>query len=466
MTSAETTSGSIHALRHALGDDVVATGAALDGRRHIDWSGAPGATPRAVLRPRDTAHLAEALRICHAYGQSVVPQGGLTGLAGGACCSADDVAISLERMNAIEDIDPVSCTITVQAGAVLQAVQDAADAAGFLFALDLGARGSCMIGGNLATNAGGNRVIRYGTMRDQLLGIEAVLADGSVVSGLHKMVKNNTGYELKHLLCGSEGTLGIITRAVLRLRPKPKAVATAWCGLPGFDAVTTLLQRAQAQLSGGVSAFEVMWPSYLDFTMAKVPGLRAPLGTPHAFHVLMENAGSDAERHLTAFDEFLEQMLGEGVIEDATIARSQADARALWAVRDATANFPTLMPGLVSFDVSFAIRDIGRAAAECDALLREGWPGCTALVYGHLGDGNLHLIAHVPGADTQPVHAIETAVYDLVRRYGGAVSAEHGIGTLKRSVLGHTRSEAELAAMHAIKAALDPKGILNPGKVL
>ncbi len=457
---------SVAALLASLGDDVVLTGTALDGRRLNDWSGAPHATPRALLRPRSTAQLSEALRICHAHGQSVVPQGGLTGLAGGACCRAEDVAISLERMHAIEEIDPVSGTITVQAGAVLQAVQDAADRAGFLFALDLGARGSCTIGGNLATNAGGNRVIRYGTMRDQLLGIEAVLADGSVVSGLHKMVKNNTGYDLKHLLAGSEGTLGIITRAVLRLRPRPKAVATAWCGLPSFDAVTTLLQRAQAQLGGGVSAFEVMWPSYLNFVMANVAGLRAPLSGPHAFHVLLENAGSDAEHHQAAFDGFLEQMLTEGVIDDAAVAHSQADARALWAVRDAPGNFPTLMPGLIGFDVSFAIADIGRAAAECDTLLRERWPGCTALVYGHLGDGNLHLIAHLPGASEQPTHAIETAVYDLVRRYGGSVSAEHGIGTHKRAVLGHSRSPAELAAMRAIKQALDPKHILNPGKVL
>jgi FAD/FMN-containing dehydrogenase len=457
---------SIAALVAALGDDVVFTGSALEGRRLCDWSGAPHATPRALVRPRSTEQLAQALRICHAHGQGVVPQGGLSGLAGGACCRADDVAISLDRMHAIEEIDPVSGTITVQAGAILQAVQDAADAAGFLFALDLGARGSCTIGGNLATNAGGNRVIRYGTMRDQLLGIEAVLADGSVISSLHKMVKNNTGYDLKHLLAGSEGTLGIITRAVLRLRAKPKAVATAWCGLPSFDAVTTLLQRAQAQLAGGVSAFEVMWPSYLNFVLAHVPGLRTPLGTPHAFHVLLENAGSDADHHLAAFDSFLEQMLAEGVLEDAAVARSQSDARALWAVRDATASFPALLPGLVSFDVSFAIGDIGRAATECDALLRDGWPGCTALVYGHLGDGNLHLIAHLPGTATQPTHAIETAVYALVRRYGGAVSAEHGIGTHKRAVLGHTRSPAELAAMRAIKSALDPKHILNPGKVL
>lgn len=461
-----TESPCVAALRACLGADAVYTGDALTARRLTDWSGEPGATPRALLRPRDTAQVSEALRICHAHSQSVVPQGGLSGLAGGACCRSDDIAISLERMQAIEDVDPVSGTITVQAGAVLQAVQEAADAAGFLFALDLGARGSCTIGGNLATNAGGNRVIRYGTMRDQLLGIEVVLADGSVASGLHKMVKNNTGYDLRHLMAGSEGTLGIITRAVLRLRPKPKSVATAWCGLPSFDAVTTLLQRAQAQLSGGVSAFEVMWPSYVNWVLAHVEGLRAPLGTPHAFHVLIENAGSDAVRHQTAFEEFLAAMLEEGVLEDAAIAHSEADARALWAMRDATANFPRLLPDLIAFDISFAIGDIGRAANECAALLHDGWPGCTALVYGHLGDGNLHLIVHLPGVTEQPHAAVEATIFEVVRRYGGAISAEHGVGTLKRHALGFSRSPAELAAMRAIKAGLDPKGILNPGKLL
>ena len=461
-----TTSNALAALLEALGTDLVATGAAIPDRRHSDWSGVPGSVPLALLRPRTTEQLAQMLRICNEHGQTVVPQGGLTGLAGGACCGPDDVAVSLERMNAIEEVDPVSGTLTVQAGCTLQTAQEAADAAGFLFALDLGARGTCTIGGNLSTNAGGNRVIRYGTMRDQLLGVEAVLADGSVVSGLHKMVKNNTGYDLRHLLAGAEGTLGIVTRVVLKLHPQPKSVSTAWCGLPNYEAVTTLLRRAKAELPGGVSAFEVMWPSYLAFMMDKVKGLRAPLPRRHAMNVLMESAGADAVHHPAAFEEFLARMLEEGVLEDAAVARSTSDARALWAVRDATAEFPMMLPGMAAFDVSFAIGDIGRAAIECEALLRRRWPGCTALVYGHLGDGNLHVIAHIEGGKPEETRAIEDAVYDLVRRYHGAVSAEHGIGSLKRKVLGHTRSPAELAAMRAIKHALDPKGILNPGKVV
>jgi FAD/FMN-containing dehydrogenase len=287
-----------------------------------------------------------------------------------------------------------------------------------------------------------------------------------VVGGLHKMVKNNTGYDFRHLLAGAEGTLGIVTRVVLKLHPQPRSVSTAWCGLPSYQAVTTLLQRAKAELPGGVSAFEVMWPSYLDFMMEKVKGLRAPLPGRHAMNVLMESSGADDVHHPAAFDEFLARMLEEGVIEDAAVARSGPDARSLWAVRDATAEFPMLLPGMAAFDVSFAIADIGRAALECEALLRERWPGGTALVYGHLGDGNLHVIAHADGGRPETRAQIEELVYDLTRRYRGAVSAEHGIGLLKRKVLGHTRSPAELAAMRAVKQALDPKGILNPGKLI
>jgi FAD/FMN-containing dehydrogenase len=456
----------VDALVQALGTDVVATGPAIPDRRHGDWSGVPASVPRALLRPYSTEQLTRMLQICNDFGQPVVAQGGLTGLAGGACCGPDEVAVSLERMNAIEEVDAISATLTVQAGCTLQAVQEAAEAAGFLFALDLGARGSCTIGGNLSTNAGGNRVIRYGTMRDQVLGIEAVLADGSVVGGLHKMVKNNTGYDFRHLLAGAEGTLGIVTRLVLKLHPQPRSVATAWCGLPSYQAVTTLLQRAKAELPGGVSAFEVMWPSYLDFMLEKVQGLRAPLPGRHAMNVLMESSGADDVHHPAAFDEFLARMLEEGVIEDAAVARSGTDARSLWAVRDATAEFPLLLPGMAAFDVSFAIADIGRAALECEALLRERWPDGTALVYGHLGDGNLHVIAHADGGRPETRAQIEELVYDLTRRYRGAVSAEHGIGLLKRKVLGHTRSPAELAAMRAVKQALDPKGILNPGKLI
>ncbi|MEW9586199.1 FAD-binding oxidoreductase [Paraburkholderia sp. DGU8] len=454
------------ALLEAFGDDVVSTRERILERRSADWSGLVGDTPLALLRPRSTAQVSQALAICHQFRQPVVAQGGLTGLAGGACTSAGDIALTLERMTAIEEVDPVSSTITVEAGATLEAVQRAASEADLMFPLDLGARGSCTIGGNLATNAGGNRVIRYGMARDQVLGLEAVLADGSVIDGTHKMVKNNTGYDLRNLMIGSEGTLGIITRAVLRLRPRAGAVATAWCGLPEYAAVTRMLGQAQRRLATGVSAFEVMWPSFVDYLLGHVSTVRSPLDTVHSLYVLVESVGTDEARHQGEFEEFLADMLDAGVIENASLAQSQSDAAAFWRIRDATAEFPILMPDLIAFDVSFAIADIGRAARQCDAALRAAWPGSTVLTYGHLGDGNLHLIVQVPGADTTTVAAVEALVYGIVREYRGSVSAEHGIGSKKRNVLGHTRGPAELAAMRAVKVALDPHGILNPGKIL
>jgi FAD/FMN-containing dehydrogenase len=359
----------------------------------------------------------------------------------------------------------VSGTITVQAGTPLQKVQEAADAAGFMFPLDLGARGSATIGGNLATNAGGNRVIRYGTMRDQALDVEAVLADGSVVGGLRKMIKNNTGYDLRNLLIGSEGTLGVITRAVLQLRPKPRAISTAWCGVPDYESLTTLLRRAQERLPAGVSAFEVMWPDYYDFVLSSLPELRAPLSGRHHFYVLLESTGADPEGQTAAFEAFLGDMLEAGLIEDAALAASETHAAAFWAIRDATAEFRRLIPGYVSFDNSFSIADVGVAAQRCDERLRALWPNATILNYGHLGDGNLHIVAQEPGWSKVDVAEVMRVVYEVTGEMGGSVSAEHGIGIKKRAVLALSRSPAELAAMHAVKSALDPFGILNPGKL-
>ncbi|MGI4855717.1 MAG: FAD-binding oxidoreductase [Janthinobacterium lividum] len=449
----------------ALGPDVVTPASDFGSRRLLDWSGMRGATPIALLRPRSTQQVSEALAVCHALGQSVVTQGGLTGLAGGANAQGGEVALSLERMHAIEEIDTVSGTLTVQAGAILQRVQEAADAAGMLFALDLGARGSCTIGGNLATNAGGNRVIKYGMARELVVGLEVVLADGTIISDMHKMIKNNSGYDLKHLMIGSEGTLGVITRAVMRLLPKPAGVATAWCGLPDFAAVTRLLAHAQARCAGGVSAFEVMWPSYVDFVIDSVPGVRAPLDTRHAYYVLLESVGSDAGRHAEEFETMLGEMLEQGVVENAALATSVADANAFWAVRDAPAEFPVLLPQLIGFDISFPIADVGAFAAQCESMLHERWPGIRTLVYGHLGDGNLHLIAHIHDAPDGFPEAVDAAVYALTRDWRGAVSAEHGIGAKKRAYLPYTRDAGAIAAMRAIKRALDPGNLLNPGKI-
>jgi FAD/FMN-containing dehydrogenase len=455
----------IEALLAALGADVVTLPEQFGTRQVVDWSGLPGATPRAIIRPRNTEEVAAALSICNQYRQPVVTQGGLTGLVGGANLRDGELALSLERMNHIVEIDRTSGTMTVEAGTPLQVVQEAALNAGLYFPLDLGARGSCTIGGNLATNAGGNRVIKYGMMRDQVLGLEAVLASGEVIGALHKMIKNNSGYDLRNLLIGSEGTVGVITRAVLRLRPRPRAVATAWCALPSYSAVTKLLEEAQAGLSAGVSAFEVMWAGYYDAVLANLPSLRAPVNERYPFYVLLESVGGDPARHTEAFEEFLGRMLEEDVVSDAALATSESDALAFWAIRDAPGEYPKFIPNHAAYDVSFSISDVGDAAERCDIRLRERWPQALVMIYGHLGDGNLHIVVDVPGAGKTLHGEIDDVVYDVTREFHGSVSAEHGIGTKKKAYLGFTRSDADVAAMHAVKAALDPQGILNPGKI-
>ena len=458
-------SAAVNALREALGAQVVALPDEFGDRRVEDWSGLPSAVPLALIRPHDTREVAVALEICARYAQPVVTQGGLTGLVGGANLRGDEVALSLDRMNRIVEIDAVSGTMTVQAGTPLQVVQEAASAAGFYFPLDLGARGSCSIGGNLATNAGGNRVIKYGMMRDQVLGIEAVLASGAIVGGLNKMIKDNSGYDLRNLLIGSEGTLAVITRAVLRLRPKPTATATAWCGLPSFDAVTTLLRRAQAGLAPGVSAFEVMWAGYHDTVLASLNTLRAPLASPHPFYVLLESVGTDPVRHGGAFEEFLGAMLEEGVVTDAALASNEAHAQAFWAIRDAPGEYQRFIPNHAAYDVSFSIAQVGDAASRCEAQLHARWPEATIMIYGHLGDGNIHIVVDVPGLPKHDHDAIDQVIYDVTRDFRGSISAEHGIGIKKKHFLHLTRSEADVASMRAIKQALDPARILNPGKI-
>ncbi|MCJ2182429.1 FAD-binding oxidoreductase [Novosphingobium sp. 1949] len=462
---ARTNPHTIERLVAQLGPDVILTGSAIADRRFADWSQVPSGTVPALARPRTTQELSQIMAICHEAGQPVAIQGGLTGLAGAASAQDGEIAITLERMREIEEIDAVSATMTVQAGCVLQSIQEAAAEAGYYFPLDLGARGSAAIGGVLATNAGGNRVIKYGMARDQVLGIEAVLADGRIITGLHKMIKNNSGYDLKNLLIGSEGTLGIITRVVLRMIPRPKAISTAWCGLGDFTAVTTLLRRAQAELPGGVSAFEVMWPSYHDFVIGHFDQLRRPLQEDHAFYVLLESEGSNADIQSEQFEAFLGQMFEDGILEDAAIAQSERDALDFWDVRDAPAEFPILMPRLIAFDISFAVRDLATAADTITKGIDKRFPGALALVYGHLGDGNIHLIANIPDGDDAAIKAVEDFVYSVVSDLNGSVSAEHGIGLKKRNVLGKSRSVNEIATMKAIKNALDPRNILSPGRI-
>jgi FAD/FMN-containing dehydrogenase len=396
-------------------------------------------------------------------GRAVVPQGGMTGLAGGAVPLPGSVAIALDRLNRIEEIDAAAATMTVEAGVPLEIVQHVADDAGFLFALDLGARGSCHIGGVAATNAGGNRVLRFGMMRDLVLGMEVVLADGTIVTSLNKMMKNNAGYDLKHLFIGSEGTLGIITRLVLRLHPKPRSVATAFCGVAKFETVVPLLGHARAELGGTLAAFEVMWPEFYRIAIEEA-GNRSPLPAAFACYVLVEAMGADPEHDAEAFAAFMEQALENGLIADAVIASSEAERSALWHIRDASSEF-SRAPGLAAgFDVSVPVGDIGGFVEDVAGRLAAAFPDLRPAIFGHLADGNIHVeIMRVAG--DQARHDIEEIVYGATRDWHGSVSAEHGIGLLKKPWLGHTRTPEEIALMRQLKATLDPDNLLNPGKV-
>lgn len=443
-------------LRAALGPQGCLTGGDVPEAARSDASRSGHDLPLALLRPATVEEVSEALAICHRHGMPVVPQGGMTGLAGGANPGPGALALSLARLSGVEEIDADAMAMVVRAGTVLEVAQKAAEAAGFLLPIDLGARGSCQIGGNIATNAGGLRVIRDGMARDNLLGIEAVLADGTVLSRLTGVVKNNTGYDLRHLFAGSEGTLGVITRAVIRLQALPGPRATVLAALPDFAAVLRLLTRARAALPG-LSAFEAMWRDYFAFSQNLQP---APLfADPPPFAVILEADGGEALERL------LEAAFEAGVVSDALIAQSLAEARRFWAVREGIGTEAAL-PGLINLDVSLATGRLDDFARACRAALLARFPAAHVSFFGHVADSNLHVAVSVPGGGEDAAHEVDRIAYGVVQDFGGSISAEHGIGTLKRDWLHCSRSAAELAAMRAIKAALDPKRILNPGKLL
>lgn len=457
----------LDAVTDALGANGVLTGDAIAPHHHTDWSGTAPRRPLALLRPTNTAQVAEALRVCHAHRVPVVPQGGMTGMAGGAVPTAGAVALSLQRMCAIESVDATAGTLVCQAGATLQTVQEAAGAAGCAFGVDLGARGSCQIGGNIATNAGGNGVVQFGMMREQALGLEVVLADGTVLDMMRPMRKNNTGYDLKQWFIGSEGTLGVITRALLQLQPVPRARATVLLALDDYVSAMEMLGRLKGRFPGMVSAFELMWADFHRFAL-HVTGVPAPFAEDHPFIALAEVGGHDDDALQRALEQVLEAAMEDGLVLDAVLPQSAAQAAALWRVREATAEFPCHMKP-INFDISLPLRAIGDFAERCEQALSARWPGQRSLRFGHLGDGNLHLstdalsLGELSFEDAE--REVEALVYGLVAQTGGSISAEHGIGLHKKPYLNLSRSPAELAVMRAIKHALDPLHILNPGKV-
>ncbi len=466
--------GLIARLRDALGPAGVLTDPALLAPHETDWRGLyHGHTP-AVLRPANTGQVAAAMRLCAEAGVAVVPQGGNTSMVGGAVPdeSGRQIVLSLARLERVRAVDAVDLTLTIEAGATLRAAQDAAAAAGCLLPLSIGSEGSARIGGILATNAGGNNTLRYGNARDMVLGLEVVLADGAVWDGLRRLRKDNTGYCLRQIFVGSEGTLGIITAAVLRLVPRPLARCVAFAALPSPEAALDLLARLQRHDAAALAAYEYMARAGLDLVVAHIPGTALPLTTQAEHYVLIDLATPRADADLRGgLESVLAAAMEPGIVLDAVIAESGAQEAALWKLREEHSEAQKRSGASVKNDVSVPVSAVpqllARAAAACRTLL----PGIRVVPFGHVGDGNIHFNLLQP-ADMDAAaflamdHAIMDAVCEVVRELGGSFSAEHGVGRLKPYLMPAWRGGAELSMMRAIKAALDPRGLLNPGKLL
>ena len=429
-----------------------------------DWSGADPCKPAALLKPKSTDELSQIMALCHEYNQPVVVQGGLTGLAGGATPQAAEFAISLERMAGIEAIDPREMTLTAHAGTPLQVLQDAAAEHNLFMPLDLGARGSCHIGGNVATNAGGTEVIRYGMTRAMVLGLEAVLADGTVINAMNKMVKNNSGYDLKHLFIGSEGTLGIVTRVVIQLQPQALSSHTALCALQDYDSVTQLLAKLKHELGAGLTGFELMWDNYFNKVLEVESDLQNPFTEPHPFYVLVEYKDNDALSGGERFESVLFAQLEAGLLTDALIAQSHQDAEKFWQIRDGIGELFKVLGPVSNQDVSLPIADIGVFATDLEQRLKQNFSNIGVLLFGHIGDNNLHVCAYTGREEDKG--AINKDIMLMIGEYSGAITAEHGVGVIKRDFLDQSRTASEIALMKTIKLAMDPKGILNPNRVI
>lgn len=461
-------------LRHIVGGNHVLTDPAETGPFETDWRGRYHGRALAVVRPGSAAEVAAVVTHCARAGVPMVPQGGNTGLCGGATPHAGggEVVIALGRLNRIRALDRINRTLTVEAGCTLAAVQRAAAEAGCLFPLSLASEGSCTIGGNLSTNAGGVHVLRYGNTRDLVLGIEVVLPDGGVWNGLRALRKDNTGYDLKQLFIAGEGTLGIVTAVVLKLFPATVGRAVAWVAVPSPEHAVELLGSAQARCGAQLNAFELIGRNALALVLAHIPGARLPLAEMPEWSVLVELSGAEtADRLSDRLEEWLAEALEARLADDAAVARSEAQAEALWQLRENISEAQRIEGFSVKHDISLPVSRIPEFLTRADEALGRRMPGLRVVAFGHLGDGNLHYNqSAADGGDNAQVLArsgeVNRVVHDLVHELGGSISAEHGLGQLKREEILRYRDPVETELMRRIKGAFDPRGLMNPGKLL
>jgi len=445
-----------------VGDSNVLKGQDFQDRSEV-WGTNQPCRAGLVVCPADTAEVSAVLEACHAVGQPVVPFGGLTNLVQGAVTGPGDIAISFERMNRIEDIDSTANTMTVQAGVTMQAAQERADEAGLYFPVDIGARGNCMLGGNVSTNAGGTRVIRYGMIRESVLGLEAVLADGTVVSSMNTLLKNNSGFDLKQLFIGTEGVLGLITRIVFRLQARPRSHNVALVACDEYDQVIELLNAVRQRLGSALCGFEVMWDSYFHSVVEPVGRLVSPIEPEHRFYIIIEATGTQPGPDDDAFEASIGEMFETGFCADGVIAKSDTERESIWAIRH---EVEWVVRDAHVFDVSLPIADVYEYNEKITAAISKEIDGAKVVTFGHLGDNNIHICVLCGGRTEANARIIERHIYESLRPYHGAISAEHGIGIEKKDWLPVSRSAAEIELMKTLKRALDPRNILNPGKVV
>lgn len=444
-----------------LPSTIYRTGEQVENKYTKDWSGLAGPVPEVVFLPSNAREVSAILALCNRLKHPVVTQGGLTGLSGGAAPQAGEWVLSLERMRTIVELDTAASTITAEAGVTLQEIHEAAAVHNLVFPIDMGSRGSCTVGGLTATNAGGTQVIQRGMVRNLVLGLDAVLADGTLLPNRNKLLKNNAGYDLKQLLIGSEGTLGVVTSATFRLFPASGVRHTALCGLDRFEQVIDFLHLLQRNVHG-LKAFELMWNRYFQ-TAAELTHVRDPFNTPFPFYVLCEAEGGDEELSRAVFERALEQALEKQVIADAVFTRNEQERTNLWRIRDGvTELFPHYNP-VANFDIGVPISVMDQFAIDVEHTLTHAFDTCHVFLFGHIGDSNLHLLAST--GKEEDIHSIEELVFDLTRKAGGTITAEHGVGVTKKEWLHYCRSDVEIAMMKSLKRMFDPNNILNSGRI-